>query len=251
MAAQDRRDAIKHELAERGQVSVSSLSKRLGVTEETIRRDLERFENDGVLKRTYGGAIQIPRKQAADAHFFKRVSEHLDEKRIIARNALPLLRGMSAVAADSSTTAMEAVKLLANRSDMTLLTNSVVAFQELADSKLTVVTPGGEFDKNTLSLRGEATKKALEQYRVDAALFSCKGFDEHGAFDSREGESEIKRMLLKQASKLILLADHTKFKRAAFVKLTDLDRIDYLVTDREPSDEWKSICERHRIELIF
>ena len=251
MSAQDRLDQIKLELIDNGQVSVSGLSERLGVTEETVRRDLTRLENDGLLKRTYGGAILLQRKQEADTNFTKRAGLHKPEKRYIAQKVLALIDGMSAIAIDSSTTAMEAAKAFADRDAVTLLTNSTAAFQELSDSRLTIVSSGGEFDKVTMSLRGQAAKRVLEQYRVDATLFSCKGFDESGAYDSRESESDVKRVLLDMGAKRIMLADHSKFRRAAFVKLIELDRIDYLVTDRDPSEEWKDICEQHGIQLIF
>lgn len=252
MAAQDRRRFIEEELANVGKVVVSDLSTRLGVTEETIRRDLERLEADGILKRTYGGAIPNPvKRQTKDVQFYKRAEQRLIEKRTIAQNMLPLLEGMRTVAADSSTTTFEAVKMLRDRSELTLLTNSTVVFQEMEDAKITVVSPGGEFNRGTLSLRGEAAKAAIKRYRVDALLFSCMGIDEIGTFDSRAEEAEIKRALIDQAAKVILLADHTKFGRAAFVKLTELDRIDYLVTDVEPAGEWKAICGRHGVTLVY
>ena len=235
-----------------GKVVVSELSSKLGVTEETIRRDLEQLEADGVLKRTYGGAIPNPvKRQTPNVQFYKRAVQRVSEKRTIARNALPLLEGMRTIAADSSTTTAEAVKMVKDRSDLTLLTNSTVAFQELENSKISVVSTGGEFHRGTLSLRGEAAKSAIKRYRVEALLFSCMGIDENAVFDSRPEESEIKRALIEQAAKVILLADHTKFSQVAFVKVTTLDRIDYLITDKEPDQRWKDICDEHGITVIF
>ncbi|WP_346674793.1 DeoR/GlpR family DNA-binding transcription regulator [Enorma phocaeensis] len=252
MAAQDRRRYIQDELSQMGKVVVSELSSKLGVTEETIRRDLEQLEADGVLKRTYGGAIPNPvKRQTPNVQFYKRAVQRVSEKRTIARNALPLLEGMRTIAADSSTTTAEAVKMVKDRSDLTLLTNSTVAFQELENSKISVVSTGGEFHRGTLSLRGEAAKSAIKRYRVEALLFSCMGIDENAVFDSRPEESEIKRALIEQAAKVILLADHTKFSQVAFVKVTTLDRIDYLITDKEPDQRWKDICDEHGITVIF
>lgn len=252
MAAQDRRRVIEEELAQIGKVVVSDLSKRLGVTEETIRRDLERLENDGILKRTYGGAIPNPaRTQYTDVQYYKRAVQRVEEKRIIARNLLPLLENASTIAADSSTTTGEAIKLVKDRSDLTLLTNSTAALQDLVDGKIAVVCPGGEFHRGTLSLRGEATKPAIRKYRVDAFIVSCMGIDESAIFDSRPEETEIKRAFIDQAAKVILLADHTKFGQVAFVKVASLDKIDYLVTDEEPSEAWKAVCSKHDVKLVY
>ena len=77
------------------------------------------------------------------------------------------------------------------------------------------------------------------------------GIDENAVFDSRPEESEIKRALIEQAAKVILLADHTKFSQVAFVKVTTLDRIDYLITDKEPDQRWKDICAEHGITVIY
>ena len=77
------------------------------------------------------------------------------------------------------------------------------------------------------------------------------GIDENAVFDSRPEESEIKRALIEQAAKVILLADHTKFSQVAFVRVTTLDRIDYLVTDEEPDQRWKDICGDHGVTIVY
>jgi DeoR/GlpR family transcriptional regulator of sugar metabolism len=252
MGAKDRLDQIRRELNEVGQVSVGDLSRRLGVTEETIRRDLERLESEGVLKRTYGGAILNPAQQAqSDTQFDKRVSRSAEEKRVIALKVLPLVENVSTIAIDSSTTAVESVKQLANREDMTLLTNSVAALRVLETGSLHVVLTGGEFNRETLSLRGDAAKRALDQYHIDTLLFSCKGIDSGGTYDTRPEEVEMKQRLMERSGRLILLADHTKFGKTAFVKLASLDAISCIVTDRKPDDKWCNVMREHDIRLVF
>ena len=81
------------------------------------------------------------------------------------------------MAADSSSTAMELLKLLKERNDLTLLTNSAEAFHELAQSEINVVSTGGELNKNTLSLQGRITKEIISRYHVDIMVMSCKGLD--------------------------------------------------------------------------
>ena len=98
------------------------------------------------------------------------------------------------MAADSSSTAMELLKLLKERNDLTLLTNSAEAFHELAQSEINVVSTGGELNKNTLSLQGRITKEIISRYHVDIMVMSCKGLDmQSGALDSNEAEAEIKK----------------------------------------------------------
>ncbi len=246
MAGESRRATIKSKLATDYQVSVSALAKQLGVTEETIRRDLEKLEAEGFLNRTYGGAILNTSNQKLNAPFYKRQALLIEEKRRIARNVMPLLEDKSVIALDSSSTSLEVAKLLKDRDDLVILTNSVAIFGEFVDSRATIVSTGGQFDSGTFSLVGESARESLSKYCVDVMLFSCKGIDENGeVLDSREGESEVKR-----AGSLVLLADHSKFNRSTFVRLTDLSEVDYLVTDQEPSDEWKRRCEEFGVSLI-
>lgn len=109
--------------------------------------------------------------------FYKRAKSHFEEKQIIARNALPFIKNKTTMAADSSSTAMELLKLLKERNDLTLLTNSAEAFHELAQSEINVVSTGGELNKNTLSLQGRITKEIISRYHVDIMIMSCKGLD--------------------------------------------------------------------------
>lgn len=139
MAAKDRIQAIKQMVANDKKVTVSNLSSIFQVTEETIRRDLEKLEDEGFLTRTYGGAVLNSAVLADNIHFYKRAKSFYEEKQIIARNTLPLIKNKTTMAADSSSTVMELLKLLKDRNDLTLLTNSAEAFHELAQSDINLV----------------------------------------------------------------------------------------------------------------
>lgn len=252
MSAKDRQSQILQIALNEKKLTVSSLSSLLHVTEETIRRDLEKLELDGFITRTFGGAILNDRSQVDLIHFYKRSKEHLEEKQKIARHALPLLVDKATIAVDSSTTVMETIKLLKYRKNLTVLTNSTEVLQELALTDINVVSTGGEFNKSTLSLQGELTKYVIRQYHVDILIMSCRGLDfESGVLDSNENEAEIKKVFLEQASQVALLVDSSKFNHKAFVKLTDWKYVDYIITDKEPSLSWKEFFNAQDIELIF
>lgn len=231
---------------------VSNLSAIFQVTEETIRRDLEKLEDEGFLTRTYGGAVLNTTALSDNIHFYKRAKSFYEEKQIIARNALPFIKNKTTMAADSSSTAMELLKLLKERNDLTLLTNSAEAFHELAQSEINVVSTGGELNKNTLSLQGRITKEIISRYHVDIMVMSCKGLDrESGALDSNEAEAEIKKTMIRQATEVALLVDHSKFDRKAFVQLVDLNNINYIITNKAPGEEWIAFCKKNNIQLVF
>ncbi|HFR0724806.1 TPA: DeoR/GlpR family DNA-binding transcription regulator, partial [Shigella flexneri] len=210
MAAKDRIQAIKQMVANDKKVTVSNLSGIFQVTEETIRRDLEKLEDEGFLTRTYGGAVLNTAVLTENIHFYKRASSFYEEKLLIARKALPFIDNKTTMAADSSSTVMELLKLLQDRSDLTLLTNSAEAIHVLAQSEIKVVSTGGELNKNTLSLQGRITKEIISRYHVDIMVMSCKGLDiNSGALDSNEAEAEIKKTMIRQATEVALLVDHS------------------------------------------
>ncbi len=252
MAGKDRLQAIKQIVHNEHKVTVVNLSSIFGVTEETIRRDLEKLENEGVITRTYGGAILNNTSLTENMHFYNRVKSNVAEKQAIALKSLSLFEDKKTLSADSSSTVMELLKLLKNRADVTLLTNSAEAIHELVKSDINLVSTGGELNKNSLSLQGNITKATIAKYHLDIMVMSCKGLTiDSGALDSNESEAELKKMMINQSTEVALLVDHTKFDRKAFVQLINLDRINYIITDNNPGDKWIEYCEKEGIKLIY
>lgn len=105
--------------------------------------------------------------------------------------------------------------------------------------------------KNPFFLR-KTCKRGYEKYNVDLVLLGCKGLDmERGITDSSEGEADLKSEMASRAECVVLLADHSKFNHTAFVNFLDWDRIDYLITDEKPSQEWLEFCEQMKIKLMY
>lgn len=252
MAAKDRLEMIRNTIKTEKKVIVSELSTSFGVTEETIRRDLEKLEKEGLLTRTFGGAVLNTDNQREGIHFYRRAAIQVEEKRKMAAAFSDILKDKVTIAADASTSVMEAVKQIRDSRDITLLTTSTAVFHELSDTEINILSTGGVFNRNTLSLQGAVAKENARKYHVDILLISCKGIDiEKGAMDSKEAEAEVKKVMLNQAGEVALFADHTKFDKTAFTHLSDWDRIDYLVTDQKPQDEWVKFCEENRIRLVY
>lgn len=131
MNGMDRLYTIKQILINEKKVNVSDLSKKFSVTEETIRRDLEKLENEGFATRTYGGAVLNNEEPVSNIPFYKRADHNLQAKQQIAVLAKGILQNLTTISADSSTTVMETLKLLKNRSDLTIVTNSTEVLKEL------------------------------------------------------------------------------------------------------------------------
>lgn len=251
MAARDRLILIKQQVEAEKKVTVTNLSRIHKVTEETIRRDLEKLEAEGFLTRTFGGAVLNSISPSDNVHFHKRASINIGEKKKIAAAFYDILKDKTTIVTDSSTTVMEAVKLLKDK-ELTILSVSTEIFRELGDTDIKIISTGGAFNKSTLSLQGQVAKDTIRRYHVDIALISCKGLNiKKGAMDTNESETEVKKCMIKQAEEVALLVDHTKFDKTAFAHLLDLENVDYLVTDEKPDESWIQFCGENNIKLIY
>ena len=233
-------------------VSVEDLSTKFNVTPETIRRDLTDLEAKGIVTRTYGGAVINEARVIENSSFLLRMQHHQEEKRIIAGLAHDLIPKHCVIAADASSTVFEAVRTLQNEKDITLLTNSTHIVSAFTNSPIQIVSTGGTVNNSTFSMQGSITRNVLKTFYVDVALLSCKALSvSGGVFDSNEEEAEIKKLMIERAQKVILLADHSKFDHVAFVRLMHFADIHTLVTDREPSQDFRDVLTKNGIFLSY
>jgi len=248
----ERLEIIKQTVLSEKKLYVSKLSEKFDVTEETIRRDLEKLEQQGLVTRSYGGAILNTQITNEDIPFYKRSKTNMEEKIYIASKAIEFIKEDSTIMADCSSTVIEVLKLIRDRSDVTVITNSVEVLSELNQSELNIISTGGSIKQRSLSLQGPITQNTIRKYSVDLAFVSCKGMDiKKGILDSNEEESEIKRTMINQASKVVLLIDHNKYDKTSFVKLFDYEDIDYIITDKAPREEWLKLLHSYNIEIIY
>lgn len=232
-------------------VYVSALSELFQVTEETVRRDLEKLEKEGKLNRSYGGAV-LKEHTIEDISFPKRTSINLQSKQKIANKAANLINDGDTLMVDSSTTSLVLMNLLTNKQDLTIITNSVKLVYDFINSNFNIISSGGSLRSHSFALTGAAANSALSNYFVDIAIISCKGLCmDKGIMESNEAESELKQKMVNQAEKVLLLADHSKFDKTAFTKTLDFNSIHYVVTDMEPSLEWLEFFKTHNIKVIY
>lgn len=252
MAQKERLALIRQAVRRDKKVNVSELSKEHKVTEETIRRDLEKLEQEGLINRTYGGAVLNIEKVSAHVDYLRRSQTNKEAKMIIGKLAAAEIPPHTAIGADASSTVMEAVSMMKDRPDITVLTNSVKIIRELDQSALSIISTGGQLNKNTFSMQGNIVRRILSDYYVDVVLVSCTAMEaDGGVFDSNEEEAELKRLLVQRGQKTILLADHTKFNKVAFVKVLDFAQIDTIITDQRPAEEWVELFREKGVKLVY
>ena len=245
-------DEIKQKLEAEGEVFVSELSRLYNVTEETIRRDLEKLKNDGVVTRTYGGAMLNTVSQSDQIHFSKRRAINLEGKKKIAEILKREYGHAKTIMVDNSTTAIEAIKLLKDKKDITVISFSAQFFQELDDTNMTLVSTGGIYNERTRSFYGSLAQENIRKYNVDVALLGCKGLDiTNGVSDSSEGEANLKAEMSRHTAEVVVMADHSKFNQTAFVSFLNWDMVDCIITDEKPDDSWVEFCNRMNVRLIY
>ncbi|WP_294155001.1 DeoR/GlpR family DNA-binding transcription regulator [uncultured Selenomonas sp.] len=246
----ERRRKIMDKLNEERKVYVSELAKLFGVTEETIRRDLEKLEGKDLLRRSYGGAV-LNEHTNDDISFVKRSTILSENKQAIATRAARLVSDGDTIMVDASTTCLALIGELQRKKGITIITNSVRLVHDYLSGPFHLISTGGVVRSNSCALVGDVALTTLQRYNVDLALVSCKSLDrERGIMESNDAESTIKVCMASRAKRVVLLADHTKFGNTAFVHALDFEQIDALVTDDPVSTTWRNFLEKKQIELI-
>ncbi len=251
MLAIERRSEILTKLQQDGKVLVNELSQLYHVTEETIRRDLEKLEVDGIVKKTYGGAVLIENLNI-DLPYNVRKQTNVQSKESIASSIADMIQDGDHIMLDASTTAVYVIKYIKNRNDITIITNSIQILLEVSDmTGWKVFSTGGVMKEGALALVGHQAEEMIDHYHVDKAIISCKGIDmKLGLTDSNEPDVEIKKHMVKSAKQVILAIDSSKFDKASFVRMGAFEQIDTIVTDMEPSSEWKDTLEGAGVEIV-
>lgn len=252
MLAIERRNAILTKLTVEGKVIVADLSQEFGVTEETIRRDLEKLDNDGLAKKTYGGAV-ANKNLNTDLPYSVRKRANVERKQRIAEIIGEMINDGDYIMLDASSTAIFVAKYIKNRKNITLITNSVEILLELADKEdWNILSTGGSLRKGALSLVGASAEKMIRGFHVDLAVCSAKGMDiRMGVTDSNEKDSQIKQAIFSAADKRVLAVDATKFDKISFVKVCDASEVDLIVTDEAPTERWAEYLKENNVELVY
>lgn len=248
----ERRNEILQKLMLDGRVVVGELAERYGVTEETIRRDLERLEDDGYAKKTYGGAVRND-SVTGELPYTVRKQTNVGGKKYIAEIIGSLIQDGDSLLLDGSTTALFTVKSIFAKENLTIITNSVEMLLDLPQGhNWNIISTGGFYRSESMAFYGNAAEEKIRNYHADYAILSCKGMTiEKGITDTREQFAELKKNFFGSARKVILAVDHTKFDKISFVHFGDFDDIDVVVTDVEPDERWKHLFAERNIELYY
>ena len=252
MLAIERRNEILEKLQADKRVVVSELSQIYEVSEETIRRDLEKLVNDGYAIKSYGGAV-INENISIDLPFNLRKKRNVIGKQRIAELISARVKDGDSLMLDSSSTAVYTARALKEKKNITVITNSVEILIELFDAvDWKVISTGGVAREGSFALVGPQTDKMLHSYHVDRTIISCKGLDvAAGITDSDELHANNKKTMLESAKERILAIDSSKFEQIAFTTIGQLDDIDMVITDEKPDAKWLQAFAAAGVECLY
>jgi DeoR/GlpR family transcriptional regulator of sugar metabolism len=252
LLAEPRRMKILEWLQEEGSARVRDLSAAFGVSEVTVRQDLERLDQEGFVTRDHGGAFLKSVPQQVQTLSLQHLS-NMDQKRKIGKTAAGLVRDRETIILDAGSTTTEIANQLVTRADLTVITNALnIALTLGAIPSFAVHMPGGQFKAPTLSLSGEKSADYLENIFATKLFLATAGISvEAGLTYPSFADLPIKRAMIKAASEVYLVADSTKVNANSFTRLGGLDLIHAFITDEGLSDFDAQAFEQAGVKVII
>jgi DeoR family transcriptional regulator, aga operon transcriptional repressor len=248
-----RREKISSMLKTAGSVQVLSLAERFGVSTVTIRKDLKFLEDLGISKRTYGGAIL----NEGNIRIVERAIEHKEqlyakEKSEIGKVAAQYVSPGDAIILDSGTTTFQIAAQLADKKDVTVITNGLNVMNKLAHfENLELIMLGGTLRQKNMSFFGVHAEQALRELHVDKLFLGVDGFHmEKGITTHFEPEAQLNRLMRKAASNIIVVTDSSKFGKVCLHQILAVEQVSTVITDSGIADEYRTGLEKIGISVI-
>jgi DeoR family transcriptional regulator of aga operon len=252
MLIAERRQYIVALAQKHGRVLVEELSHSLGISQITIRKDLDYLQSRGVLQRTHGGALLPGSGALSDPSLQEKEGRHSQEKQRISAAAVNLVQEGQCVLLDSGTTTTAIARALKKFSHLTIITNAVNIAAELSGTDFEVLLTGGALRKNSFSLVGPLAEDMLHEMHADVLFLGVDGFDlEVGLTTPNVMESRVNRAMVKAATTVVAVCDSTKFNRRSLSKIVDANAIHHVITDSNLSPETAEALRSINIKLTL
>ncbi|MEU6675076.1 DeoR/GlpR family DNA-binding transcription regulator [Streptomyces sp. NPDC046925] len=259
LLAEQRRALILDEVRRRGGVRVNELTRKLGVSDMTVRRDLDALARQGVLEKVHGGAVPVVEASTHEPGFEAKSGLELNAKEDIARTAASLVAPGTAIALSGGTTTYALAHHLLDVPDLTVVTNSVRVADVFHSAQrtsgrrqgaATVVLTGGVRTPSD-SLVGPVADQAIGALHFDVLFLGVHGISaEAGLSTPNLAEAETNRRLVQSARRVIVVADHTKWGTVGLSSFATLEQVDTLVTDAGLPTEARAEISEHLRRLV-
>jgi DeoR family fructose operon transcriptional repressor len=247
--ATDRRESIILALRTQGFVSIADLTRELGVSHMTVRRDLQHLEQTGQVRMVYGGvSLTLPALHDSG----RWVNSHAADEARIGRCAATLVGEADAIAIDAGRLGYEVARALPDQFHGTVITHSIPVIQLLMSRPRPprVVGLGGELMADRAAFVGAGTVAAIAGVRVETLFLAADGIDVRGAYAHSDAEASVKRALLDVAIRPVVVARHDSFADSAPLLLSVLGRLAALVTDRRPPNRLERALRQAGVKVL-
>lgn len=253
MFAQQRHQLIIHQLKRDKSIRTSELMETFGVSFETIRRDLEYLESEGLIQRVHGGAILKEPDYTREIPLPLRESIYVEEKTELSRIASRYVTEGMSIALDVSTTNTQIARVLKDKFQrLTIITNSLPIMNELiAMPNYTLIMIGGMIRNSEQSIIGDLAEEFASRFHADLFFMSMSGVTiDEGITDYGIGEIQVKKIMQANAKQTIALADSSKFDHVSLIKVCSCSQVDRFVTDSKIDRELVERYKRNGIEIV-
>lgn len=229
----EREERILNALLEKESMSIRELSAQLYVSQPTLRRDLIKLEQMGKIVRTHGGAQLLTKPADQKIPFYLRQQEQNDAKSRMATQAVEFIRDGDIIMLDGSTSAHTIIPLLAQFHNLIVITNSAKSAFLLGNMGIENICTGGRMITRSLCYIGEDAERTVRNYNADVVFFSCRGLSADGRLtDTSVEENNLRRYMLRQSAKRILLCDSSKLGNVYLNNLCHLSEVDALICEK-------------------
>jgi DeoR/GlpR family transcriptional regulator of sugar metabolism len=253
MYKEERRRRIQKLVESNHNVSVSGLARQFNVSEMTIRRDLAALLAEGAIERTHGGAIpsKLPHRAFVPS-MLDRVNDQLEEKQRIAAAVVKMIGRREKIFLSSGTTTYWVAKALLDRDDLTVIVNSLIIANILAQTKdMEVIVLGGFLRRSELSLMGHFVETASKELRVDKVIMGIRGIHpEFGLTSDNPQELMTDRAMMRMSDNVIVVADHTKFGSVATSRTAPVTAARIIVTTWEAPPAIVESVRKQGVQVI-
>lgn len=240
-------------LEERGKLETAVLSQELGVTELTIRRDIDYLDEQGIVRRIYGGA-ELNAGRSFEPPFGMRLRTNVEEKKAIARAAVEFIPRGSNVAIDFGTKSYYVAQEMRTRRLQALVAPTSLQVMEVLgqDPGINVLVPGGELKPRELSFYGSVTERFFREHRWDVAIVSVAGISVEADLvsDYNETDARLKAAMIESADRVVLLVEGRHMGQVSFAPVGTLDGITTVITDARGDNEAAAALEARGIEVV-
>lgn len=246
-----RRHAVLEFIERQGSVQVRELVKHIGVSEATIRRDLDELASKGLITRTHGGAIGRSPSTSFETLYDEKRQAFAAEKKRMAQAGAKYVRDGETLILDSGSTTLELAWSLTGHKNLTIISNDLhIATAVAFDPSTTVLVPGGLRREGFNVLVGTLTENFFRNVRVDKSFLAADAVDiEFGVSNANFAECAIKQLIIAAGKEVILVADHSKFQTQALAKVCPISAIDLILSDTGLDPEVADMIRHANIQL--